>query len=133
MRFRTRPLLSLTAGAALLLIAADTGARQELLWQHRNLGKAFYENPAALSQAAGEFKQALELEPNSPREHVNYGLALLRAGKNAEGVAELEKARKMDPAIPHTWFNLGIEFKRQGQFDRALAELRHMVQLVPDE
>ena len=62
-----------------------------------------------------ELKAALNLAPESAREHLNYGLSLLRAGKNAEGMAELEKAKKLDPAIPHTWFNLGIEFKKEGR------------------
>ena len=79
--------------AFLLLTAAD----RSLLWQHRNLGKAFYENPTTQAQAVDEFKKALDLAPDSAREQLNYGLALLRAGKTAEGIAQLEKAQKPDP------------------------------------
>ena len=71
--------------------------------------------------------------PNSARERVNYGLALLRAAKTKEGIAELEKAQKQDPKIPHTWFNLGIAYKKDSDYEKAIAQFEQMVQLVPDE
>src|SRR5712692_11344840 len=69
----------------------------DALWHHRNLGKAFYENPTTHRQAVDEFKKALDLAPASARERVNYGLALLRAGKTADGVAQLLRAQRQDP------------------------------------
>jgi predicted Zn-dependent protease len=101
--------------AALLLLLHGANAsrqQQDLLWHYRNLGKAFYENPTTQKEAVTEFKKALDVAPNSARERVNYGLALLRAGQTKDGVAELLKAQKQDPSIPHTWFNLGIVFKK---------------------
>jgi tetratricopeptide (TPR) repeat protein len=105
----------------------------EALAQARNLGKAFYENPTTQLQAVGEFKKALDLNPDSARERINYGLALLRAAKTPEGIAELEKAQKQDPAIPHTWFNLGIAYKRDSNYPKAIEQLEQMEKLVPDE
>lgn len=99
----------------------------------RNLGKAFYENPTTQKEAVEQFRQALQLAPKSVREQLNYGLALLRAGRTAEGVAELEQVQKKDPALPHTWFNLGIVAKKAGESDRALAQFRQFVQLVPND
>jgi len=64
---------------------------REQVWHHRNLGKAYYENPMTQMQAVEEFKQAMELSPSSARDRINYGLALLRAGKTQQGVAELLK------------------------------------------
>ncbi|HET8550228.1 MAG TPA: FG-GAP-like repeat-containing protein [Bryobacteraceae bacterium] len=128
--------LMLAAGACafLLLRAADPEpSLQERLARHRNLGKAFYENPTTQTQAVEQFVAALKLAPNSARERLNYGLALLRAGRTAEGIAELERVQKQDPGLPHTWFNLGIQFKKLGEQDRALQQFRRMVELVPDE
>ena len=113
--------------------APALGQPGDELWQHRNLGKAFYENPTTQQLAAEEFKKALDLAPNSARERVNYGLALLRAAKTKEGVAELERAQQQDPKIPHTWFNLGIAFKKESQYDKAIAQFERMVALVPAE
>src|ERR1700724_2621421 len=116
------------AGAALLLLNGADSARikEDEIWRHRNLGKAFYENPTTQIQAVDEFNKALGLAPNSARERLNYGLALLRAGKTKEGVGEIEKAQKQDPKIPHTWFNLGIAYKKDSQYDKAIAQLEGM-------
>jgi tetratricopeptide (TPR) repeat protein len=120
--------------AVLFAVAAMLAAvNPDELWSHRNLGKAFYESPAMQAQAVEEFKKAVALSPDSAREHLNYGLALLRAGQTEAGVAELQKAQKIDPRIPHTWFNLGIAYKRDGRFEPAAAQLEEMVKLVPDE
>lgn len=126
---RTVALLAVLLGLAV----SESPAKEELLWHHRNLGKAFYENPTTQYQAVAEFKAALDLAPGSVRERINYGLALLRAGKIAEGVAELEKAQKQDPSVPHSWFNLGIAYKRDAAYERAIAQFQKMVELVPDE
>src|SRR5579863_9733550 len=99
---------------AFLLLAAGNPSLEERLTQHRNLGKAFYENPTTGSEAVAEFKTALDLSPNSNREKLNYGLALLRAGKMPEGIAILKQVQQRDPKLPHTWFNLGIYFKKTG-------------------
>ncbi len=118
------------------LVAMQVDAPQTndmLLWEHRNLGKAFYENPDTHVQAAEEEKKALDLAPNSVMDRINYGLALLRAGQTDQGTAELLQAQKRDPSIPHTWFNLGIVYKHAGEYDKAIAELKEMIRLVPNE
>ena len=129
---RAAALLALLLGLAAAPVPSGP-SKEELLWHHRNLGKAFYENPTTQYQAVTEFKAALDLAPDSVRERVNYGLALLKAGKTAEGVAELEKAQKQDPSVPHSWFNLGIAYKRDAAYERSIAQFQKMVELVPDE
>src|SRR5579864_2038525 len=116
-----------------LLGAQTTTSVEERLWQHRNLGKAFYENPATQAQAVEQFRKALQIAPNSVRERLNYGLALLRAGKTQEGVSELENVQKQNPSLPQTWFNLGIIFRKNGEFERAMSQLERMTELAPAE
>ena len=111
----------------------DGPSRQERLWQHRNLGKAFYENTTTLNKAAEEFKKALDLAPDSPRERLNYGLALLRAGHTQQGIDELRKVQQQAPQIPHSWFNLGIEYKKTQQLEEAIRQLQGFVERVPDD
>src|SRR5450759_946953 len=134
-RARTLTVIAVTAicGIGWMLSAPLSRVDEDRLWRYRNLGKAFYENPTTQKQAVEEFRKARALAPNSAREIVNYGLALLRAGDVAEGIAQLEKAQKLDPKIPHTWFNLGIAFKRQAEFDRALPLFQQMARLVPND
>ena len=115
-----------------ILAQAPAGGSARLA-QYRNLGKAFYENPTTQKQAVEQFRLALGLAPDSAREQVNYGLALLRAGDLQRGIAELEIAQKTGPKVPHTWFNLGVALRKQGKLDEALAQFRGMERLVPDE
>ncbi len=120
----------------LLAIAVLSGApdsNQEQLQRHRNLGKAFYENPTTQREAVVEFKAALDLAPQSLPDKLNYGLALLRAAQAAEGVAVLKDVQRRDPALPHTWFNLGIYYKNAGDLGKAAAQFTQFVKLAPKE
>jgi Flp pilus assembly protein TadD len=122
------------AGLWALLLAADVASPpQDRLWEYRNLGKAFYENPDTHVQAVEQLRAALQLAPDSVRERINYGLALLRAGQTQAGMVELSRAQKQDATIPHTWFNLGIAYKHNGDWDRAIEQLREMIRLEPNE
>ncbi len=126
----------LLAGGAIwwgMAQAPVTAPRPGLLQEVRNLGKAFYETPGSSRLAVEQLKQALDLNPASAREHLNYGLALLRAGEREEGIAQLVVAQKMDRALPHTYFNLGVEYKKSGEVEKALDQFLQMERLVPDE
>ena len=129
--------LLLGSGAALWILASaqsQPGDAQGLQLQEiRNLGKAFYETPGSSQQAVEQLAKALELNPDSAQEHLNYGLALLRAGKREEGIAQVVQAQKLDRTLPHTYFNLGIEYKKAGEVEKALDQLLQMEKLVPDE
>src|SRR3569833_184262 len=119
---------------SLFLLAVDQVTPEEQrLWEYRNLGKAFYENPDTHVQAVEELKKALDLKPDSVRERINYGLALLRGGQTDKGAAELIKAQQQDPSLPHTWFNLGIVYKNNAEYDKAIEQFRGMIKLVPNE
>ncbi|HET9767194.1 MAG TPA: FG-GAP-like repeat-containing protein [Thermoanaerobaculia bacterium] len=125
------------AVAAVVLVAAPAPSAApspaEQLARHRNLGKAFYENPTLKAQAVEELRQARELAPGSVGDRLNYALALLRAGKDAEGIAELVAVQKLDPALPHTWWNLGIAYENASRHDEALTQLLGMVERVRDD
>jgi FG-GAP-like repeat/Tetratricopeptide repeat len=131
---RSLRIVAVTAAVcALLISASDTTQNENRLWEYRNLGKAFYENPDTHVQAVDQLRAALQLDPNSVRDRINYGLALLRAGQTDAGAAELIRAQKQDPTIPHTWFNLGITYKRAGEYDKAIEQFQGMIRLVPNE
>jgi tetratricopeptide (TPR) repeat protein len=118
----------------LLAVGCSKPHDQALLDQHRNLGKAFYENPATQQASVGEFQQALAIAPDSSRDKLNYALALLRVkGREEEAVTRLEEVQRQDPTLPHTWFNLGIYYKHQGDAQRAIAQFAGLVARTPDE
>ncbi len=130
---RIKLLTSVAALCAFFIGAADNPTVTTQLWEHRNLGKAFYENPDTHQQAAEELRKALQVAPTSVREHINYGLGLLRAGQTDAGIAELIRAQKQDPSLPHTWFNLGIAYKHAGDYDKAIEQFQGMIRLIPNE
>src|SRR5437868_15339659 len=106
---RSFRVLAPVAGLCALLFAADiVPPAQDRLWECRNLGKAFYENPDTHLQAVEQLRAALQLAPDSVRERINYGLALLHAGQTQPGMAELTRAQTQDATSPHTWSNLAI-------------------------
>jgi Flp pilus assembly protein TadD len=123
----------------LLLIFLLAGAcskprNQNLLDQHRNLGKAFYENPTTQQQAVQEFQQALAIAPDSARDKLNYALALLKVpGHEEEATKLLQQVQRQDASLPHTWFNLGIYYKRQGDATKAIVQFEGMLSRTPDE
>ncbi|MBL8216130.1 MAG: hypothetical protein JNK87_35745, partial [Bryobacterales bacterium] len=49
------------ATIAIVALFAAAPSKDDLLAQHRNRGKAFYENPTTQPQAVDEFRQALAL------------------------------------------------------------------------
>jgi tetratricopeptide (TPR) repeat protein len=125
---------ALVALAFILAAACSKPRNQDLLEQHRNLGKAFYENPTTQQQAVQELQQALEIAPDSARDKVNYALALLKVqGREAEAIKLLQEVQRQDPALPHTWFNLGIYYKHQGDTKRAIEQFEGMLVRTPDE
>ena len=134
MRTASRLLLAVTTVAlAALLLRSAADDKEDRLWQHRNLGKALYENPSMKAEAVDELKKALDLAPGSLRDRLNYGLALLRADRTKEGIAELEMVQKQDPSIPHTWFNLGMAYKKEHRYEDAIKQFEGMAQRVRDE
>ncbi len=132
-RFLRGPIVWALALILCFSISAAAADLEERLWHYRNLGKAYYENQLTQDQAVGIFEKALALAPDSPREMINYGLALLLVNRTDEGVEQLQKAQRLDPSIPHTWFNLGILYKNQAQYALALEQFEQMVQLDPHE
>src|SRR5580658_5920598 len=123
------------SAALLLLLSGCSRPRDEnALERHRNLGKAFYENPTTKQEAVEEFRQARAIAPDSTREKLNYALALLKAeGHEQEAVQLLEEVQRTDPSLPHTWFNLGIWYKRRGDANKAIAQFEGMIARTPNE
>lgn len=114
---------------------AQSGAPdfQQQLDEHRNLGKAFYENPTTANEAVAEFKKALDLAPTSNREKLNYALALLRAAQTDRAIALLREVQRAEPSLPYTWFNLGIYYRKNGDAQQAIAQFESMLKLTPNE
>ena len=71
--------LGVVTSVVVLLTSQCSRSSEDILQRHRNLGKAFYENPITHAETIAEFKRALHLTPNSPQENLNYALARSRS------------------------------------------------------
>jgi hypothetical protein len=141
--------------AAFVLIASFShpaqGAGQsrnvnEELWHHRNLGKAFYENPTTHPQAEDEFAKAAALS-QSARDYVNYGLALLQVGKFDKAIEAFQTAERLErqqqpgaQRLLHIPFGLGIAYKKKSDISgltsdkqKAIEGFEAVIRVDPDE
>jgi len=126
----SRPWNRLALAAVAAVVAAF--AQGDELARHRNLGKAFFENPTTAPQAVEEFRKALAVT-GADRDRLNLGLALIKNGAQREAIEELERVQKSSPALPHTWFNLGILYNRAGRAEDAARQFEKLVELAPRE
>ena len=70
---------------------------EERLWIHRNLGKAFYENPTTQYQAVDEFRKALDAGAGLGARAAQLRPGAAQGRQEPEGIAELEKAQAAGP------------------------------------
>lgn len=63
-------------------------------------GALHHDPKADPERAARYYQQAINLDPEEPHFHCNYGRLLLQIGRTEEGVAELRKASEIDPDNP---------------------------------
>ncbi len=84
----------------------------------------------AASEAA--FKQALDLDPNSPLTRGYYAHLLSNIGRHSDAMLEAERARAIDPDWP--WINglEGLILLHAGENEAALARLEQTAELNPN-
>jgi TolB-like protein/Tfp pilus assembly protein PilF len=82
--------------------------------------------------AEKEFRQALELNPNSAYAHLFYSNCyLLPMGREAEAVAENQKALALDPlSLPINNF-LGATYLFVGDYEKSYRQFQHTIEMDP--
>lgn len=61
-----------------------------------------------LEAACAAYRQALDLAPDHPGVHVNFGALAKRMGDHASALASFARAAALDPSLVHAWYNLGL-------------------------
>jgi len=97
---------------------------------HLSRGKLAFE-AQRYSEAAVEFRKAVEAKPRSFTARVNLGAALAQAGEVKEAIEQLEEAIRLDPTKANAHFNLAILLARQNKHEEAISHVR--AALVADE
>jgi tetratricopeptide (TPR) repeat protein len=120
--------------------ASTLDATQPAVWS--NLGDAYiglagtktgpeFDENAGKGLAA--YNKAIELKPDDPATHNNYGLALAKAKKYPEAEAELRKAAELDPASAfQRYYNLGALLTNIGQAEPASKAFKAAIDAAPD-
>ena len=70
------------------------------------------------------YSEALRINPNSAKIHVNFGSALLTQGKIDEAINHFDHALKLDPDFAEAYNNLGLAHMRRGHIEDAVYYFR---------
>jgi tetratricopeptide (TPR) repeat protein len=85
-----------------------------------------------IQKSLDAYTKAIELKPDDPASHNNYGLALAKAKKFPEAQAELKKAADLDPPNGGKYYyNLGALLVNAGQNDAAGDAFKKAIELTP--
>ena len=84
------------------------------------------------TEAAFQFRRAIELNPNYATAHYWYSLLLMTTGKLKEAVEEAEKAQVLDPLSPVVGIAVLEAYFFLGYFDQAINECNRYLELDPN-
>ncbi|MBA3257662.1 MAG: protein kinase [Pyrinomonadaceae bacterium] len=84
------------------------------------------------SGAEGEFRRAIELNPNYAQAHNIYGYFLGHQGRSDAGIAEAKKAQELDPLSLSINDDLALAFILARQYDRAIEQCRKTLEIDPN-
>ncbi|MEK6324042.1 MAG: protein kinase [Acidobacteriota bacterium] len=82
-------------------------------------------------KAEQEFKRTLELNPNYPDAHHDYGSYLQQLGRFDEAVAERRRSQELDPLSPSMTADVGYPLYYAGRYDEAIEYYRKALELDP--
>jgi tetratricopeptide (TPR) repeat protein len=120
--------------------ASTIDATQPAVWS--NLGDAYLglastktgaDFDDATAKGIAAYNKSIELKPDDPATHNNYGLALAKAKKYPEAEAELKKAAELDPPTAYQrFYNLGALLSNIGQGEPASKAFKAAIDSAPD-
>ena len=107
---------------------------------HINLGKirqeaahAHGDDPALLTEAMQEFREAIRIEPSVSQAHNNLGTVLLALGQYDAAATEYREALRLRPGDAQVQYNLGLVLQRQGRPDEAIATIESSLATRPND
>lgn len=101
-----------------------------LAWkQLRASNKAFQKGD--LSQAISHAEKALQLYPDYPEAHNDFGVYYARMNQFGKAAAEFQRARELDPDLWPVCANLSMALLRLGRYSEAEEAARHALKLNP--
>ena len=114
------------------LLAVFLQTSESELAKHYLRGVAL-EQAEQWSQAEGEYRKAIELNPRHGPSLNNLGSVLLRQGRNADAAQCFERAAAELPAAWQIRKNLGLVYLQTGKFDLAVVHLKGYLAHAPPD
>jgi Flp pilus assembly protein TadD len=132
---------------ALLALKSHSYAKmfinEEMLWTyelrynpdvyvaHNNLGLALARK-GRLSEAMGQFAQALQLKADDAEAHNNLGLALFQTGRTSKATEQYEQALQINPDYADARYNLANALLQADHFPEAIEQYQQALRINPD-
>ena len=85
-----------------------------------------------MDEAIGQFRRALQINPDHAKAHNSLGNALLQKGNVDEAIAQYQMALQINPHSEEACYNFGNALLRQGKVDEAIAQYQRALEIKPD-
>jgi len=99
---------------------------------HATLGAINMNYDWNFKAAEREFKQALQLNPNSALNHLWYSTLLTLTERHDEAIYEAKLAQELDPLSSFINAMVGCTFSNASQYDKAIEELQMTLTINPN-
>src|SRR5262249_39079085 len=114
--------------------AAATKALQlddSLADAHASMGNILHNFDWDWAAAEGQFKRAIELNPNYAMAHHLYAHLLIESGRTQESIAEAQRALELDPYSPFVNNGLARQYYLSRQYSKAISQCQVGLQINP--
>jgi len=110
----------------------DTLKKNPSCWMaHTNLGM-FYASKGRYDDAAGHYRKAIQINPDSAEACNDLGIALEKRGKLAGALECYRRAVQIEPEYANAHFNLGNVMASLGRLDDAAGQFQRVIDIEPE-
>jgi len=88
-------------------------------------------NKGKYTEAAEEWRKAVEQDPEDSKAHYNLALSLDRLGKTNEALQEYQRSLDINPQNDSAYMNMGTDMTAMGRIDEAIGMFNQAISINP--